>query len=158
MAGCLAGVVCVSAPAALAQAPPVAAATAGPTLNEARKALEAAVAAAAKAGVSLSCAVVDTRGDLVALHRMDSARFITTDIARGKALASAVFGQPSGSLERIASAPWFQNLNTAAQGRLYPAQGGLPILRDQQPYGAIACSGASGQIDEESAQAGLAAF
>jgi uncharacterized protein GlcG (DUF336 family) len=130
----------------------------GPTLDEARTALTAAVATAAKAGVTLSCAVVDSRGDLVALNRMDNARFITADIARGKALAAAIFGQPSGSLERMASAPWFQNLNTSAQGRLYPAQGGLPIHRNQQTYGAIACSGATGALDEEAAKAGLATF
>jgi len=130
----------------------------GPTLDEARKALTAAVAAAAKAGVLLSCAVVDSRGDLVALNRMDNARFITTDIARGKALVAAIFGQPSASVERFANAPWFQNLNTAAQGRLYAAQGALPILRNQQAYGAIGCSGASGQLDEEAARAGLATF
>ena len=134
------------------QAPP------GPTLDEARKALTAAVATAAKAGVTVSCAVVDSRGDLIALHRMDNARFITTDIARGKALASAIFGQPSSSVEKMANAPWFQNLNTAAQGRLYPAQGGVPILRNQQTYGAIACSGAAGALDEEAAKAGLATF
>jgi glc operon protein GlcG len=152
----LAAVVIFTAPAA-AQTPTVMAPP-GPTLDEARKALTAAVATAAKAGVTLSCAVVDSRGDLIALNRMDNARFITTDIARGKALAAAIFGQPSGSLERMASAPWFQNLNTAAQGRLYPAQGGLPILRNQQTYGAIACSGATGQLDEEAAKAGLATF
>jgi glc operon protein GlcG len=152
----LAAVVTFTAPAA-AQTPTVMAPP-GPTLDEARKALTAAVATAAKAGVTLSCAVVDSRGDLIALNRMDNARFITTDIARGKAMAAAIFGQPSGSLERMASTPWFQNLNTAAQGRLYPAQGGLPILRNQQTYGAIACSGATGQLDEEAAKAGLATF
>jgi uncharacterized protein GlcG (DUF336 family) len=146
----------IAAPVA-AQTPTVPAPP-GPTLDEARKALTAAVATAAKAGVTISCAVVDSRGDLVALNRMDNARFITTDIARGKALASAIFGQPSGSLDRIANAPWFQNLNTAAQGRLYPAQGALPILRNQQTYGAIGCSGATGQQDEEAARAGLATF
>lgn len=130
----------------------------GPTLEEARKALTAAVATATKAGVALSCAVVDSRGDLVALNRMDNARFITTDIARGKAQASVIFGLPSASMEKIATAPWFNNLNASAQGRIYPAQGGVPILRNQQTYGAIACSGATGQQDEEAAKAGLATF
>jgi uncharacterized protein GlcG (DUF336 family) len=143
---------------AAGQAPTAVLGAVGPTLEEARRALASAVATAAKAGVALSCAVVDSRGDLVALNRMDNARFITTDIARGKALAAAIFGQPSGSLERFANAPWFQNLNTAAQGRLYPSQGGLPILRNEKPYGAIACSGASGELDEQSARAGVAAF
>jgi len=143
---------------AAAQTTPTVPGAPGPTLEEARKALDAAVAAAKKSGATLSCAVVDSRGDLIALQRMDNARFITTDIARGKALAAAIFGQPSSSMERIANTSWFQNLNTSAQGRLYPAQGGLPIVRDQQTYGAIACSGATGKLDEESARAGLAMF
>lgn len=147
-----------SAAPAAAQTAPAFTTSTGPTLDEARKALSAAEAAAAKAGVAVSCAVVDSRGDLVALIRMDKARFITTDIARGKALAAVVFGQPSGSLERIANSAWFQNLNATAQGRLYPSQGGLPIIRNSQTYGGIACSGATGQLDEESARAGVSTF
>jgi len=143
--------------AAQAQAQPTVV-IAGPTLDEARKALAAAVAAASKAGVAVSCAVVDSRGDLVALQRMDKARFITPDIARGKALAAAIFGQPSASLEKIGNSPWFQNLNATAQGRLYPVQGALPIMRNNETLGAIGCSGASGQQDEDSARAGVSTF
>lgn len=142
-----------AAPAAPAPAP-----TPGPTMTEALKALEAARAAAAKIGVSLSCAVVDSRGDLVALARMDNARFFTTDVARGKALASALFGQPSASLAQFGQSPMFQNFNTVAQGRLYPIQGALPIMRNNQPLGAIGCSGAASQQDEDAARAGLATF
>jgi uncharacterized protein GlcG (DUF336 family) len=127
-------------------------------LEEARKALAASVATATKFGVTISCAVVDARGDLVALQRMDKARFITPDIARGKAMAAAIFGQPSANLEKIGNSPWFQNLNATAQGRLYPVQGAVPILRNNETLGAIGCSGASGQQDEDSAKAGVATF
>jgi glc operon protein GlcG len=142
-------------------APPAAAPSApipGPTLQEAAKGIALAQAVAVKLGVLLSCAVVDSRGDLVALSRMDGARFFTTDVARGKALVSATFGQPSGNLVQMGSAPFFQNLNTAAQGRLYPSQGAVPIMRNNQVLGAIGCSGAASQQDEEAAKAGLAAF
>ena len=139
-----------------AQAP--AAAILGPTLFEAQKALAAAVATATKLGVTLSCAVVDSRGDLVALHRMDRARFFTTDVARGKALASAMFGQPSANFAQMGNSAWFQNLNNSAQGRLYPVQGAVPIMRKDQRYGAIGCSGGSAQQDEEAAKAGLGAL
>ena len=146
----------VQAPAPAAAAPP--APTPGPTMAEALKALEAARAAAVKIGVNLSCAVVDSRGDLVALARMDGARFYTTDVARGKALASALFGQPSGNLAAFGSTPMFQNFNTAAQGRLYPVQGALPISRNNQTIGAMGCSGASAQQDEDSVRSALASF
>jgi glc operon protein GlcG len=149
-----------AAPAAtlLAQQPAPPAPTPGPTMAEALKALEAARAAATKIAVNLSCAVVDSRGDLIALTRMDGARFFTTDVARGKAQVSAMFGQPSGNLAQFGASPFFVNLNTAAQGRLYPVQGALPILRGKQVIGAIGCSGASAQQDEDAAKAGLAGF
>ena len=138
--------------------PPPNAPVPGPTLPEAQKAIAAAQAAATKIGVNLSCAVVDSRGDLIALQRMDKARFYTTDIARGKALMSAMFGQPSANFAQLANSPWFANLNTSAQGRLYPVQGAVPIMRNNQVLGAIGCSGAASQQDEDAAKAGLATF
>lgn len=129
-----------------------------PTMAEAMKALDLARASATTLGVSLSCAVVDSRGDLVALARMDNARFFTADVARGKAQVSAMFGQPSGNLAQFGTNPAFANLNITAQGRLYPVQGAVPIVRGPQLIGAIGCSGGSGQQDEDAAKAGAAGF
>jgi uncharacterized protein GlcG (DUF336 family) len=145
-------------PAPTGPAPASSVPTPGPTYVEAQKAIAAAHAAGAKLKVNLSCAVVDSRGDLIALGRMDGARFLTTDVARGKALTSAMFGQPSGAMATFGSSPFFQNLNTAAQGRLYPIQGALPIMRNNQVLGAIGCSGATAQQDEDAAKAGIAAM
>lgn len=139
-------------------AAPAAPAPTGPTMADALKALEAARAAAAKMGVSLSCAVLDARGDLVALTRMDGARFFTTDVARGKALTSALFGQPSAAMAGFGNSPLFQNFNAAAQGRLYPLQGALPIVKNNQNLGAMGCSGGTGQQDEDAVRAAMAAF
>jgi len=130
----------------------------GPTYGEARTALAAAWASADKITVKVSCAVVDSRGDLVAVGRMDGARFLTTDVARGKALTSAMFGQPSGSMGTFANSPAFEKLNSATQGRLYPVQGAVPIMRNNQVFGAIGCSGATSQQDEDAAKAGAATF
>jgi uncharacterized protein GlcG (DUF336 family) len=69
-----------------------------------------------------------------------------------------MFGQPSANMAQFGSSPLFQNFNTAAQGRLYPIQGAVPIPRNNQTLGAIGCSGASAQQDEEAAKAGLATF
>ena len=149
-----------AAPARAQQAAPPAAPapTPAPSTADALKALEASRAAAAKINVLLSCAVVDSRGDLVALARMDGARFFTADIARGKAMVAAMFGQPSANMVTFGSQPFFANLNTAAQGRLYPIQGAVPISKNNQIVGAIGCSGASSQQDEDAAKAGLATF
>src|SRR5712692_7867885 len=123
----------------VAQQPAPPAPTPAPTMSEALKGLEAARAAAAKIGVNLSCAVVDSRGDLIALTRMGGARFFTADVARGKAQVAAQFG----------ASPSFANLNTTSQGRLYPVQGAVPISRTNQIIGAIGCSGAASQQDED---------
>ena len=130
----------------------------GPTMEQALSALDAARGAADAAGVKLSCAVVDSRGDLVALARMDGARFYTTDVARGKAALSAMFGQPSGNLGTFASSPAFRNFNEAAQTPLYPFQGALPITRAGETVGAMGCSGASSQQDEDAVSAALDRF
>jgi glc operon protein GlcG len=130
----------------------------GPTMEQSFSALAAARQAADAAGVKLSCAVVDSRGDLIALARMDGARFYTTDVARGKAALSAMFGQPSGNLGNLASSPAFANFNEAAQTPLYPFQGALPIMRDGETIGAMGCSGASSQQDEDAVTAALSNF
>ena len=55
----------------------------GPSLAEAKRALAATEEAAVEMSVGLSCAVVDSRGALVAMTRMDSARYFTADVAVG---------------------------------------------------------------------------
>ena len=145
------------ASAGAASAQTIAAAPA-PTLAEAKKMLAAAEAAAAKMNTNLSCAVVDARGDIVTIERMDKARFFTVDVARGKALMSATFGAPSGNLASLASSPLFPGINSSAQGRMYPMQGAVPLMRDKQSFGAIGCSGGASQQDEDAAKAGAAAF
>jgi glc operon protein GlcG len=140
------------------QPPPAPAPLPGPSITEALKALEVARAAATRIGVKVSCAVVDSRGDLIALTRMDGAQFFVADIARGKAQLSAMFGQPSADLVRFGASSSFSNLNAVAQGRLYPMPGAVPISRSNQVIGAIGCSGATGEQDIEAAKAGLAAF
>jgi uncharacterized protein GlcG (DUF336 family) len=144
--------------AAAQQPPPGPLPTPSPTMAEALKGLELARAAASKMGVALSCAVVDARGDLVALARMDNARFFTADVARGKAQVSAMFGQPSGNLAQFGTNPAFANLNLTAQGRLYPVQGAVPLMRGTQLFGGVGCSGGSGQQDEDAAKAAAAGF
>ena len=126
----------------------------GPSLAEAKQALAATEEAAVEMGVGLSCAVVDSRGALVALARMDSARYFTADVAVGKARASAAFGAPSGGLTRVGSL----GLDRVMEGgEMLFLQGAVPILKDGQPVGALGCSGATGQQDEDAANAGVAA-
>ena len=127
----------------------------GPSLAEAKKALAAAEGAAVEMGVGLTCAVVDSRGALVALARMDNARYFTADVAVGKARASATFGAPSGALTNVGSL----GLETVIKGGgMLFLQGAVPITKNGQPVGALGCSGASSQQDEDAAKAGVAAM
>ncbi|HTX23605.1 MAG TPA: heme-binding protein [Steroidobacteraceae bacterium] len=129
-----------------------------PTLNEALKGLDAAVADANRAGISLSCAVLDVHGDLVAFVRMDDAGFLTASLAEGKALVSALFGRASGDLGAMAASPFFSSVNASVQNRMVPAQGAVPIVRDGRLVGAVGCSGGAPSQDEAAAKAAQARF
>ncbi|MCY4601711.1 MAG: heme-binding protein [Acidobacteria bacterium] len=134
-----------------AQAPAVT----GPSLAQAQAALAATEQAANEMGVGLSCAVVDSRGTLVALARMDSASYFTADVAAGKARASAAFRAPSGALARVGE---LGLADVVEGGPMLFVQGAVPIMKDGQSMGAIGCSGATGQQDEDAANAGIAAM
>ena len=123
---------------------------AGPSLADARKAIAAAQAVAVKMNVNLSCVVLDARGAMVAAERMDKANYFTMDVARGKALVSASFGSPSGALASLATS----GLGNVLAGPATPLfmQGAVPI----KGGGAIGCSGAASQQDEDAAKAGAA--
>lgn len=128
------------------------------TLQEAEKALQAAQKQATAMGIRVSIAVVDPRGDLVALARMDKARYFSPDIARGKAMVSGAFGAPSSAFAERAGSPIFQSLNQMNQGRMIFHQGALPITKDGEVIGAVGVSGATSEQDEEVAKAGVAAI
>jgi len=130
----------------------------GPTTAQAMAALAAAQEAAEALGVSLSCAVVDSRGDMIAMARMDGARFFTTDVAQGKARMSALFGQPSGAMADFGNSAAFSSFNETIPGPLYAFQGALPIMRDGELIGAMGCSGAASQVDEDAVRSALSVF
>lgn len=114
--------------------------------------------ARAKAGdlrISLSCAIVDITGNLVAAIRMDNAAPLTMLAAQGKARTSAMMGMPSGSYgER---GPQIQAIGEMMGQNLLTVQGGVPIMQGGMRVGGIGCSGAPPQQDEEAAIAGTAA-
>jgi glc operon protein GlcG len=127
------------------------------TLADAVKMIAAAQAEAGAKNLRLTIAVVNQRGDVIAVGRMDGANPGTVDTAIGKAMVSAMFGQPSAALVTRAGTPVAQGLNVQTGGRLRFLQGALPIVRAGFTIGAIAGSGASAQQDEDSVRAALAA-
>ena len=67
------------------------------TLGEALTLIEATKDAGAEMNIRLSIAIVDGRGDLVTMARMEGARPTTADTAIGKAMTSAFTGRPSAA-------------------------------------------------------------
>ena len=127
------------------------------TLDEALKMIAAAQTEAAAKSYRMSFAVVNARGDLIALARMPGAGPGTADTAIGKAMMSAIFGRPSAALVQTANSPVQQGLNDLTGGRLRFLQGALPLVRGGFTVGAIAGSGGTSQQDEDMARAALPA-
>lgn len=128
------------------------------TLGEAEQILQAAKAKATQMGVIVAIAVVDPRGDLVAMIRMDGALWRTAPVARGKAFASVAYGVPSADLMARADTPVMRSLIMMEQGDIIPQQGALPIVRGDTVIGAVGVSGAAAHEDEDIARAGIASL
>lgn len=126
------------------------------TLAEANRMVQAAIVKANEINVKVSIAVCDAGGSLLAFNRMEGASPVSATVAQGKAAASAGFGRASGSLQ--ADSPVIQAVIAAMGGRMLPAQGAVPVLKNGELVGSIGGSGATAQQDEECARAGLAAL
>lgn len=124
----------------------------------AERVLQAARAKAVAMNLGVAIAVVDTRGDLWAMTRLDGARWTVSEVCQGKAFASATFGRPSGELTQNADSPVMRSIFTTQGGRFIPQQGAVPLVLDGQVIGAVGVSGARSNEDEECAAAGAAAL
>jgi uncharacterized protein GlcG (DUF336 family) len=111
-------------------------------------------------GLAVSIAASDAAGNVVALVRMDGARFLTTDIAIGKAFTAAAFGRPSESMNAALSEfPFFAGvLQSASHGRFAVGPGGLPVFVDGELVGGLAVSGGSPAQDEQLTRQALSAL
>ena len=128
------------------------------TLEAASRICDAALAKAAEMRVKISVSVVDSATNLVTMKQMDGAMMLGIEGSRGKAVASVLFGKPSGELEELADRPVFRALMTQMGGRLIMGIGAVPIIRDGDVIGACGVGGASGEEDVECAKAGVAAL
>ena len=128
--------------------------------NAARDTIAAIVEAALARNLSISVAVVDGSGYLVAALRMDGAGFLTPQIAEAKAFTAAAWGQPTAVVaERARNAPeTFQAFIAIGRTKVVPGKGGLPLRVEGRIAGAIGVSGASADQDEELAAIGLDAL
>ena len=129
------------------------------TLERALQLIRAGEEAADRDGLALAFAVVDAGGHLVALHRMDGAPWIASEVAIGKAWTAAAYGLPSAAQgEKMKELPAFSSaISAATHGRYTPQIGALPITAGDTVIGAMGASGGTGQQDEDAGRAALSA-
>jgi glc operon protein GlcG len=125
----------------------------GVNLDQATKAVEAAVAEAKKNGWMMAVAVVSNSGFLVHFSKMDQTQFASVGIAIHKAKAAATFRRPTKSFEdRLAAGG--AGLAILTLDGVIASDGGFPLMRDGKIIGAIGCSGGTGQQDGQACKAG----
>jgi uncharacterized protein GlcG (DUF336 family) len=120
------------------------------TLEEAQRVAGAAVAESQRRGLKTAVAVVDARGDLVVVVRLDGARHYYPDVAYGKAMGSAMWEEPSRVLsQRSATNSVQQRVNRLNGDRIVFAPGAVPLRRDGAVIGAVGVGGSGPDSDEE---------
>jgi glc operon protein GlcG len=132
------------------------------TLAGARKMMATAIAAAEKAGIAISVAIVDAGGHVILVERMDGGRFHTVHSATTKAVCAASNKRPTTS-----QGAQGQSLDTvhaiglalaAGVERWTAMEGGCPILVDGECIGGIGVSGGNFEFDARVAQEAVASI
>lgn len=122
------------------------------TLDQAKKAADAAEAEAKKRNNFVAIAIVEPSGDLVYFRRMDGTQYASAKIAQSKAFSAAIFRRATkGFRERLAQG----DLSPMALVGAVASDGGVPIGVNGKIVGAI---GISGGADDAIAQAGADAL
>lgn len=113
-------------------------------LKKALECIDKGIAKARDLGFNVAIAVVDDGGHLVACHRMDDAFWVTPEIARAKANASAAFRATTQQLEeRFATRSLFaSNVASLNDYQFVFGKGAVPIVEDGRIVGAVGVSGA----------------
>lgn len=127
------------------------------TYEGARRAIEAAVAEAARIGAPSCIAVADRAGVLLAFARMDGAPPMSIQIAQDKAYTVTAFNQPTADWwPMLADNPPLLH-GIVKTDRLIIFGGGVPITADGVIVGAVGSSGGTAEEDIQVAEAGARA-
>jgi len=123
------------------------------SVQDARQAIDAALAHAAGLGAAVSVVVVDSGGSPVALARMDEASFLTATLATNKATTSAGLGMATQDIAGFAATDPVVLAGMTTQSPITVLPGGLPV-----PGGAIGVAGGTNGEDHPIAEAAAAAM
>jgi glc operon protein GlcG len=122
------------------------------TLDQAKRAADAAEAESKKRNTNIAIAVVEPTGDLVYFRKMDGTQYGSIKTAQSKAVSAALYRRASKSFrERVAQG----DLSPMALDGAVASDGGVPIVVNGKIIGAI---GISGGADDALAQAGADAL
>jgi glc operon protein GlcG len=158
-----AGAVLMLAATASAQQPPAAPPPPPPpygaaiTLEQAKKVMAGAEAEATKNKWNVVIAILDSGGNVVAVHRMDGAQWGSVEVAREKAYSAVAFRRPTKAFED-AIGQGGVNLRVLRLPGASPLEGGLPIVVDGKLVGGIGVSGVTAQQDAQIGRAGIEAL
>jgi len=129
------------------------------TLEQAQKAIEAALEKSKELGVKMNIAVMDSGVNLVAFAKMDDAWLGSIDIAQKKAKTARYFNMDSGEIGKLSQPgqPLY-NIEHSNNG-LITFPGGV-LIKDSSGtiIGSIGVSGSTVDDDHEVASAGAAAL
>lgn len=130
------------------------------TLELAERFITAAKTKAQQQGWAMSFAVVDPAGNLVALARMDGARWLTASVAQSKAFTATTLRRTSAEVADLAQKrpQLIESIGSLAGRPLLLAGGGLPLIINGELLGGVGVSGGTEEQDVECARAGLAAI
>jgi uncharacterized protein GlcG (DUF336 family) len=123
------------------------------TLEDAQRMVEAALAESRRRNVKTAVSVVDARGDMIMTCKLDGARSYYPDVAYGKAIGSALWGDYSKNLSARSGSNSVQvRVNGLNGGRIVFAPGAVPLFRDGEVVGAIGVGGSGPDSDGEIAE------
>lgn len=129
------------------------------TLEEARSIISAAEKKAEEIGQPMNIAVVDAGRNLKAFARMDKSWLGSIDIAINKAFTAVSFEMSTQDLSEMAQSgqPLF-GIHTTNDANVVIFDGGIPLERDGEVVGGIGVSGGTVDLDQQVAEAGVAAL
>ena len=158
--------VCGGSGLAIAQAPTPAAAPAAAAvpqyggninLEQARRAIGAAIAEARRINVPMAVAVVDTSGNLVAFEKMDNTQNASILVAQNNAVSAAMYRRPTKAFQDALAAGG-AGLRILTLPHANAVEGGIPLMQGGLIVGAIGASGGSPDQDSVVATGGVAAM
>lgn len=128
------------------------------TQEQAMKIAAGAQEGAKKLGQRVVITIVGPSGDLIYFTKMDGAQYGSIAISQAKARGAALFRRPTKVFEE-ALAKGGPTLTILTLPGAIASAGGLPIMIGGKVAGAVGVSGSpNGSIDQEAAEAGLAAL